>query len=168
MSRENLRSMIEGGICVALSIVLGLLPIWPSMPQGGNISLAILPLLVYALRNGYKQGLLAGAVYAILQFVIGPQYSFHPVSILLDYLVPGTILGFIALGKWQYSLIVVFAGRFISYLLSGVIVFGSYAPEGANPWVYSAGYNASYLIPEMIVIFIVIYALKKWTRLLQK
>ena len=38
--------------------------------------------------------------------------------------------------------------RFVCSFLSGVLLWGSYAPEGMNVWVYSLTYNASYMIPN--------------------
>ena len=41
--------------------------------------------------------------------------------------------------------------RFVSSFLSGVLLWGSYAPEGMNVWVYSLAYNASYMLPNAIL-----------------
>ncbi|MBQ9737321.1 MAG: energy-coupled thiamine transporter ThiT [Clostridia bacterium] len=43
------------------------------------------------------------------------------------------------------------AGRFISSLVSGAVLFAEYAPEGQNPWIYSLIYQATYMIPELII-----------------
>ena len=55
--------------------------------------------------------------------------------------------------------------RWCSTVVSGAVVFASYAPEGQNPWIYSMIYNASYMIPNAIiniaVLMIVYKALKK-------
>ena len=47
--------------------------------------------------------------------------------------------------------------RFISHFLSGVLFFWMYAPEGMSPIVYSAIYNGSYILPEMVISGIIIY-----------
>ena len=47
-------------------------------------------------------------------------------------------------------------GRFLFSTLSGVIFFAAYAPEGMNPWVYSALYQGSYLGAEGIITLILI------------
>jgi thiamine transporter len=41
--------------------------------------------------------------------------------------------------------------RYLASVLSGGILWGTYAPEGMNPWVYSLGYNAGYMIPNAIL-----------------
>ena len=47
-------------------------------------------------------------------------------------------------------------GRYVFSVISGVIFFGSYAPEGTPAIIYSLGYNATYLVPEAIVTLILI------------
>jgi thiamine transporter len=41
--------------------------------------------------------------------------------------------------------------RYFSSVLSGGILWGSYAPEGMNPWIYSLVYNAGYMLPNAIL-----------------
>lgn len=53
--------------------------------------------------------------------------------------VPGYILGI--------SLALVM--RLVSHVISGVIFFASWAPEGWNPFIYSVSYNGLYMLPEM-------------------
>ncbi|MGD8566048.1 MAG: energy-coupled thiamine transporter ThiT [Candidatus Bathyarchaeota archaeon] len=52
-------------------------------------------------------------------------------------------------------------GRFIAHFVSGVVFFGSYAPEGMSPIVYSAIYNGTYIIPELLVSFYLMYLVAK-------
>ena len=47
-------------------------------------------------------------------------------------------------------------GRYIFAVISGVVFFGAYAPEGTPAIVYSLGYNATYIVPEAIVTLIII------------
>ena len=47
-------------------------------------------------------------------------------------------------------------GKFVFSTLSGVVFFAAYAPEGMNPWVYSALYQGSYLGAEGIVTLVII------------
>ena len=158
MKRVPIRILIEGGLAVALGIVLGMVSIF-QMPQGGNISLAILPLLLFTMRNGWKGGVLAGLVYGILSFLLGGgSFSVHPLSILLDYLVPGAILGLMSEKRWPAKLALISVLRFASYVTSGAIVFASYAGS-QNPWIYSIIYNATYLIPEMLLMALILFLL---------
>jgi len=52
-------------------------------------------------------------------------------------------------------------GRFLAHFVSGVVFFGSYAPEGMNPIVYSALYNGAYIVPELLVSAYLVYLLAK-------
>ena len=60
LSKHNaVRALVEGALFVALAEILGFIKIW-HMPEGGSISLMMVPMVIYALRWGLRQGLLAG------------------------------------------------------------------------------------------------------------
>jgi thiamine transporter len=63
--------------------------------------------------------------------------------------------------KMFWAVLVAGASRLIVHILSGVIFFGSYAPEGQNVWGYSTIYNATFLIPTTIVTYIVLLIVMK-------
>lgn len=169
MENKKIRVLVEGGICLGLAIVLGLFNLF-TMPQGGSISLATLPIIVFAMRNGWKSGVFIGLAYGVLQLIIGPIYSVHPVSIVFDYLFVGAVLGLIINEKSNTKLIlrflIVFSARYLSYVFSGVVVFSSYAGD-QNPLIYSLVYN-SYAIVEMVVILGVVLILKRFSSIFKK
>jgi len=163
--RNNTRMIVEAGIMMALAYVLSMVKVF-QMPNGGSITAgSMIPILIFAIRWGTLPGLMAGSVYGLIQFILGPKWSFHIVSILFDYVVAFGMLGFA--GIFGTSFKKSFAGislavilRLVCHIISGVVVWGSYAPEGQNPLMYSIVYNASYLIPELILslaIFAVLY-----------
>lgn len=164
MKEQNLKILAEGGLAVALGVALSFLSIF-TMPQGGTITLAAVPLLVFALRNRWRKGLLVGLVFGILVFLLGPKYSLHPISIALDYLVPGMLYAFAGIKKWWAGLLVAYFLNFIAHVLSGVLVFASYTPDGWNVWAYSAWYNITYIVPEFILVMMVMVVLSKRPRL---
>ena len=41
--------------------------------------------------------------------------------------------------------------RYLCSFLSGIIIWKEYAPETMPVWLYSLGYNGSYMIPEIIL-----------------
>lgn len=169
MKNEKLKIIVEGGLMIALAIVLDFISksIGLSLPQGGDISFASLPILVFALRHGAKSGVIVGLGYEVLNFILDPYHVFHPLSIVLDYLLIGVLLGLIGLkGKVYIKYVILYIGILISHVLSGVLVFGSYAPEGTNVWVYSLAYNSTYIIPEFILMGVAIFMLKKFTHVL--
>ena len=173
MKRNQVRSMTEIGMAVALSAILNFIPLW-RMPQGGSISLEMLPILIIALRWGTIPGMMAGAVYGLVQLALGP-FIVHPVQLVLDYPLPYMLVGLAGIfsnkiylktkgSTYGWLLLAVLAGglgRFISHFLSGVIFFAQYAPEGQNPWVYSAIYNVSYLLPALLLSYVIIIPLIK-------
>lgn len=164
--------MMEIAICAAMAIVLDQLVLFKA-PQGGSVGLTMLPILLIAFRHGTKAGLITGTIAGILQLIISPYYV-HPVQIFLDYILAFAGVGFAGLVSNQvknsfingkklsgniYIVVGAFIGslvRFIAALLSGVIFFGSYAPEGTPVIVYSSGYNAAYMIPSFIICAIIL------------
>src|SRR6056297_886952 len=169
----SLKAITEISVAVALAVIFNFIPLW-KMPQGGSISLEMLPILVIALRWGLKEGLLAGFVYGMLQLAFNP-FIVHPAQLILDYPLPYMLLGFSGILKKQidkhmdkkinfYIIISVLVGgflRLITHVFSGVIFFSQYAPEGTNVWTYSIIYNASFIIPSLIVCYIIIAVFKK-------
>lgn len=169
MENKKIRILVEGGICLGLAIVLGLFNLF-TMPQGGSVSLAALPIIVFAMRNGWKSGVFVGLVYGALQLIIGPVYSVHPISIICDYLLVGAILGLVINQssniKFIIRFVLVFIARYFSYVLSGVVVFSSYAGD-QNPIVYSMVYN-TYALVEIVVLLVVVLILKKFSPIFKK
>lgn len=162
------RMLVEGAMMIAIATILSFIKV-AEMPYGGSVTAgSMVPILVFAYRWGGVRGMFVGMVYGLIQFMINP-YSAHPISVLLDYPVAfgalGT-LGFFAnresgLPKIATGIIVAIGLRFVSHFLSGIIFFYMYAPEGMSPVLYSAGYNAFYLVPEMIISFGVFLLLRK-------
>ena len=157
------RMLVEGGLAAALAIALSYLKLW-RMPQGGSVTLENIPLLIFSLRWGIKAGMGAGVVAGIVQLMLG-GYVVHPLQALLDY-----PLAFGALGLAGSVRRPIWVGlslgsflRFACHVLSGVVFFGSYAPEGTNVWLYSTIYNGSYMLPNLIIAFILTYLI--WPRL---
>ena len=60
------------------------------------------------------------------------------------------------------GVIVAVSARFVFHFTSGIVYFSSYAPSDQGPVIYSAVYNASYLLPEMIITAIVISVLVRF------
>ncbi len=163
MARFNTRITVEIALTLALSTVLGTLTLW-KMPQGGGVSLVMLPILVLAIRRGALVGITAGTLYGILDSMIDP-FIVHWAQYLLDYpLAFGAVgLAGVSSALWHKSdrgksagltfaavVLPAFAlggfGRYLMHWASGFIFFGEYAPEGQNVIVYSAVYNLYVLV----------------------
>jgi thiamine transporter len=173
MKNTNTRMLVEAGVMIALAQVLSYVKLF-EMPQGGSVTAgSMVPIFILAIRWGTSQGILAGMVYGVLQFILGEKYSFHIVSILFDYVVAFGCLGLAGVFRHKgkvgimAGVFVGVLGRFICHVISGVVVFASYAPAGQSPWVYSIIYNGSFLLVELII-SMVIMGLLLWHRMLYK
>ena len=156
------RRITEIGVCVAMAVVGSLLKVW-EMPQGGSVALTMVPILMIAIKRGAVAGCTAGAIYGVLSLLIS-GVIYHPMSILLDYVLAFGLLGLAGLFKknvWGVVLgcFVGVCGRFLSSLVSGAVLFAEYAPAGQNPWIYSLIYQATYLVPEFIISAVIIVLL---------
>lgn len=171
-STSKTRILVEGAMLIALATILSYIKFF-ELPFGGSITLEMLPLVVMAYRNGTKWGCLTGFVHGLLQMIIGFSNVLYCATlisqigcILLDYLLAFTVLGLAPVFaklikknvKAGYILGAVIAGilRFVCSFLSGWLLWGSYAPEGTAPVVYSFTYNASYMVPDIIIVAVVI------------
>ena len=183
MSHRRLVVLAEIALTLALAYVLGLLKVW-QMPQGGEVSLAMLPLFVLALRRGLPVGLAAGFLYGLLDLTYSPPYIVHWVQFFLDYPFAYMAVGLAgafapalrhALAKGSRGLAVWGAiipgvalgalGRFAFHLVSGAIFFGEYA-EGQPAWLYSAGYNSFVFVSAVACAFFAVVILLALQRVL--
>ena len=147
-------------VAVALAYVLNLIVIF-RLPQGGSVTaVSMVPILWLALRRGLKIGVFGGMVFGLVDMFPQP-FIVHPAQFLLDYPLAFGALGLAGLfrGRPILGVIVGIAGRFIFHFISGVIFFAMYAPAGMHPAVYSAIYNGSYLVVELVFSVIVMYIL---------
>ena len=173
--KKRILCITEGAIVIALASVLELVFVWLNgimgisalLPFGGTITVSMLPIIYYSYRRGCAWGVGAGFVYSLLQILLGfyipPANTWWALvlCIVLDYLVAFAIVGLADLFArpfrrkklvgYCFGAVAVCLIRFLSSFLSGVILWGSYAPDGMNVWVYSLIYNASYMLPNAIL-----------------
>ena len=163
---KRLLILVECAIMVALAFILDFLPL-PRWPNGGSVSVTSLPLIYISYRHGLKWGVVTGFVHSVLQLMMGwyapPAGTLAAViaCVLLDYILAFTVLGtavlFVPLGGKNslagYGIGAVAANllRFGCSFLSGIFLWGSYAPEGQPVWFYSLTYNGGYMIPNALV-----------------
>lgn len=153
----NARIITHIGLALALAVILKSIRLY-HFPQGGSVTLgSMVPILVIALFYGPELGFLTGFLYGLLTLIMDP-YILHPVQVLFDYPLPFMSLGVAGYFKDREvvgSLLAVIS-RFIFHFISGVVFFGSYAPEGMSPVIYSLSLNGSYLAVEGIICLVVI------------
>jgi len=158
MRNERLSTLVEGALMVAAAFALSFVKVFQMPLYGGSVTLgSMVPILVFAARHGVGPGLLAGTIHGLIQLIVEPVIV-HPLQVILDYPLAFGLLGLSGLFGQRViaGSIVGITGRFLSHFLSGVVFFASYAPKGMNPYVYSAAYNASYLVPELVISLVIL------------
>lgn len=170
MKQSRIRILTECSILIALGTVLSVLKL-VDMPYGGSVTpAAMFPILVFAYRHGIKWGLGGATVYAVLQQLLGLENLSYFTTwqsvvgiILLDYIVAYVAVGlggiFRHLEKNQslalfYGAILVSVLRYVCHVISGAILWVTCdfaIPNGAEV-IYSIGYNATYMLPEAIIL----------------
>ena len=159
--KNTTRMLCEGAIMVALAQILSYIKLM-ELPNGGSLTPAMFPVLLFALRWGVKDGLLAGFVFGLLQLIFDGAYAWGWQSMLLDYLLAFTPLGLAGLFKgkaWGIfpGTVLGCAGRFVIHYISGVTIYRIAAPTEVlgtvfdNPELYSVVYNGSYMLPNTVL-----------------
>jgi thiamine transporter len=153
---------------VALSFVLSILPGF-EMPFGGKVSwFSTLPIIIAGLRHGTRWGVPTALVYSLTQLLIGgvsgvPAGTFGAMALcaLLDYVAAYTALGAVGAiagaverggtAALAVGIAATGAARLACSILSGGLLWGTYAPEGWNIWAYSLVYNSLWCVPDVMI-----------------
>lgn len=147
--KADTKAMVASGVLVALSIALNQIILF-RMPQGGSITaFSMLPIVVCAYFFGVRRGLMAGMCVGLIDLIFNP-YVIHPVQMLLDYPLAFGALAFAGLLRFRKlglvsGYVLGLFSRYLCAVLSGIIFFGEYAPEGFNAFTWSIYYNITYL-----------------------
>ena len=171
MSKSHLRirALCEGAILLALAIVLNYLSkvIFANMPNGGSVTLAMFPILLYAHRWGVGRGLLMGFAYGLLDMLFDGGYAWGWQSILLDYLLAYTVLGLGGIFKGKVwgifpDIAIGCLARFAIHHISGITIYKILVPTEvsgfgvfSNPHLYSLVYNAVYMVPNTLIALVI-------------
>jgi len=161
-THRKVLALCEGALFVATAQILSYLKLL-TLPNGGSLTPAMFPLLLFALRWGAGYGCLAGFAFGLLQLIFDGAYAWGWQSMLLDYLVAFTPLGLAGLfrGKsWGIfpGTVVGCLSRFIVHYFSGVTIYRIVAPTEIpgigifeDAQLYSLVYNGVYMLPNTIL-----------------
>lgn len=160
-ARRRVRMLCEGAMLTAMAQILSYVK-FMELPNGGALTPAMFPVLLFAVRWGVGPGLLAGFAFGLLQMIYDSAYAWGWQSLLLDYLLAYTPLGLAGLfkgKKWGIfaGTAVGCAGRFIVHYISGVTIYKILVPTAFMRWtftspaVYSLVYNGSYMLPNTLI-----------------
>ena len=154
------KQLVYSAVAIALAVVCSMIK-FADLPMGGSITLfSMLFITLIGYWYGPYVGIMTAVAYGLVQFVMEPIFYTIP-QMLLDYpLAFGALglAGFFAGKKHglQIGYVVGVLGRYVFHVISGVVFFGAYAPEGTPAIIYSLGYQATYIVPEAIATLIVI------------
>ena len=180
MKSKRILFMVEIAVFSALAFIFDVLANIVSLslwPQGGSVSISMVPVFLMAYRWGVKGGVTTGLLLGLLQILSGTAYIMHPVQGFLDYIVAYTVVGFAGI-IFKYAdrekirvrdvktsglvLLGVVLGstlRFFAHFIAGMVFFGSGAADGQSVVIFSLLYNLSYMLPSVIVSGIVMMLL---------
>jgi len=146
-SHAKLRALTEGAILIALAEILSFLPLY-KMPWGGSVDLAMLPIIVFCVRWGFGPGMIVAFAHSLLQTMFEGGIAIGWQSILGDF-------------------VIAYVARFLVHYVVGATIWAEYMPETffnmtmTSPWIYSALYNAAYMLVDMLAILLVGFILMK-------
>jgi thiamine transporter len=174
-TQERTRRLTESALLVAIGTVLSIFTV-AQLPYGGSVTLAsMLPVVLIAYRHGTLWGLGAGAVFGVIQQLLGlsnlsyfTTWQSIVAIILLDYVVAFAVYGLggifrrtalpqgtsLALGALLASLL-----RYICHVVSGATVWTGLSIPTAAALGYSFIYNATYMVPETVVLLLAAFHL---------
>ena len=175
---KNTKRLVESAILIALGTVLSLFSFSGPWALGGGITIcSMLPLVILAQRYGTRWGVFSALVYAVLQMILGfsnVQYAqnvWQAIAIILfDYIIAFGVIGFSAAFNGviknrpvsiAVGTIVTPLGRLACHFISGWVIWEALWPNelGWAAPVWSIAYNASYMIPEILITTIAAVAL---------
>ena len=169
------RKLVECAILIAIASVLSMIKLI-DLPYGGSVTIAsMLPIIIIAYKYGMGWGLSSGLIFAVIQQLMGLKNLSYGTSwqavvaiILLDYIIAFTVAGFGGVFRKKIKnqntalvmgIILVSVLRYICHVISGATVWAGLSIPTNAALIYSLGYNATYMLPEMIVLIIIGYYL---------
>jgi len=171
--KMDLRVWTEGTMIAALGVALSFIPV-QSVNAGLDLSLGLVPLVLYSYRRGFVPGVTAGFMWGLLNILVGSAMkNFISVpQIIFEYPFAFAFGGFGGLfanriqqalrNKANIAYWYIGIGGFIAvvcrwfwHFWAGVFVWGMYAPEGQSPYVYSLIFNGGSVVINTIYVSVV-------------
>lgn len=170
MQNHRLLVLVEGAIIVAFAQALNYIPHTVGV-SAIELQFGLIPMGVYALRRGAYAGFSAGLVWGLIDmFLRGiPGGSvLNALQGILEYPIAFTLVGLAGLcsvafqrarrngatakAYWLMFFGVTLAGlgKYFCHFVAGVIYWGSYAPKGQSPVLYSLIINGGSAIASIV------------------
>ena len=164
------RRLVESALMIAIATVLSTIKFGGLWAFGGGVTLcSMVPLVMVSFRWGWKWGGFTAFVYSLLQILLGldnVQYAtgfgMAVAIVLLDYVLAYTVVGFTSVFKNRFAkerlaivvgVAVTLGLRLVCHFFSGWMIWDALWPNelGMASAVYSLWYNASYMLPEIVL-----------------
>ena len=165
--QQKMLRLVESGLMLAMATVLSMVKVL-DLPYGGSITaFSALPILLVAYRHGVWQGLVTAFAHALIQLMLGANTLSYATSaaaavaiVVLDYLLAFTVLGLggifrrkcenqgtaLVLGALLTGVL-----RYLLHVIAGCTVWAGLSIPTEAALVYSLAYNATYMLPEILV-----------------
>ena len=153
----NSKLIARIGLAIALAFILDMIKIYSLPNGGGSISLgSMIPIIIISFVYGPSIGLFTGFLFGLFKLILDP-YILNPIQVLFDYPLPFMAVGVAGFFKNKYlGASIGMLLRFISHFISGVVFFGSYAPEGISPIIYSLSVNGLAVGGELMICLVLL------------
>ena len=154
------KQLVYSAVAIALAVVCSMIKLF-DMPMGGSVTLlSMLFIVLIAYWYGPYVGIMTAVAYGLVQFVLEPIFYTIP-QMLLDYPLAFGALGLAGFFNKEKvgTSDRIYRWRYRTFCICNDLrrcIFRSIRPEGMSPLAYSAGYQASYLVPEAIITLIII------------
>ncbi len=175
MKNSKITVLTECAVMIALAFALSFAKLY-ALPLGGSVTMAsMLPIMLIGIKYGAFVGLGTGFIYSLTQIfqalIEGNVFPFCEtgltlvICVIFDYILPFTILGLAGMFKnskifknqeiaFYIGMISVVFVRFLSHFITGVAIWGQWAPDGMGKYIYSLLYNGSFLSIDFIICLI--------------
>lgn len=167
MKQQKMLRLVESGLMLSAATVLSMIKVL-DLPYGGSITaFSALPLLLVAYRHGVVWGLFTAFAHSLLQLLLGASTLSYATSaaaavaiILLDYLLAFTALGLGGIFRRRcqsqgtalvWGAVLTGGIRYLCHVIAGCTVWAGLSIPTTAALTYSLAYNATYMIPEIIV-----------------
>lgn len=169
-TKDGVRILTECSIMIALSTVLSVIKLF-EMPYGGSITLAsMLPIAIIAHRYGAKRGIPTALIASLIQMLLGLKnfsYFSTPISLIalgvFDYVLAFGVFGLVGIFKNRIqnqslsaTVGVALASllRYLCHVISGATIWAGLSIPTEAAIAYSLSYNATYMLPETIILLL--------------
>ena len=168
MSKTSIRPMIDIALLATIAYILDLVTQPISLGPWISLSFKMVPIFLLSFRWGLKAGAMGGLIWGLLQVATGQAAGgwLTLTQGFLEYFVAFSLIGIsgvvkpaldkaIIQGKKLKSLVYITGGillggfsRYLIHFIAGVIFWGSYAPKGQSPYLYSFIINGKTILGE--------------------